>query len=275
MSEDIQTLTSTLATLSQAQASQQPTQKTQEVQAPALQVQNAPAVAAAPAPAPAPAPVPALAPVAAANPDSPTKRRPGRPKGSGKRQQFEVIMEPRVKRPVGRPRKDGLPAGSVGPKRPPGRPKKRPPGTFASGSTGQAPQVLTYTVRVFYENVAHHLHLLSRPLRHHMANNGVRRSQHPQWLRCSTDRPLYPHLHLLLPLSLQSLTPTSTQTTGKVCVKDTTSSCITLSHRFMPPTPLLRVEFVSTKHSSRTCTRCKITVNWALLPPRSLSYIPR
>ncbi|KAK7690995.1 hypothetical protein QCA50_006098 [Cerrena zonata] len=152
MSEDIQTLTSTLATLSQVSQAQ-PSQAGVQVQP--VQAQDAtvaatvpppPAVPPAPAqnPAPAPAPIATANPEAVANPESPTRRRPGRPKGSGKRT-FEVIMEPRVKRPVGRPRKDGLPAGSVGPKRPPGRPKKRPPGTFASGSTGATPQVLTYT----------------------------------------------------------------------------------------------------------------------------------
>ncbi|KAH9838455.1 uncharacterized protein C8Q71DRAFT_751363 [Rhodofomes roseus] len=64
-------------------------------------------------------------------PEVPVKRKPGRPKGSGKKQ-LDPNAEPKPKRPVGRPRKDGLPAGSVGPKRP-GRPRKRPPGSFASG----------------------------------------------------------------------------------------------------------------------------------------------
>ncbi|KAI0090268.1 hypothetical protein BDY19DRAFT_939299 [Irpex rosettiformis] len=65
------------------------------------------------------------------NPDgTPVKRRPGRPKGSGKKQLENA--EPKVKRPVGRPRKDGLPAGSVGPKKPT-RPRKRGPGDFAAG----------------------------------------------------------------------------------------------------------------------------------------------
>lgn len=50
------------------------------------------------------------------NPDgTPIKRRPGRPKGSTKK----VLLggspaPPKIKRPVGRPRKDGFPAGSVG-----------------------------------------------------------------------------------------------------------------------------------------------------------------
>ena len=71
------------------------------------------------------------------NPEVPVKRRPGRPKGSGKKQ-LDPNAEPKIKRPVGRPRKDGLPAGSVGPKRP-GRPRKRPPGSFASGPGTAAP----------------------------------------------------------------------------------------------------------------------------------------
>lgn len=56
----------------------------------------------------------------------PAKRGPGRPKGSTKKS-FEIdpAAPPKVKRPVGRPRKDGRPAGSV-PKvaRGPGRPRK-------------------------------------------------------------------------------------------------------------------------------------------------------
>lgn len=65
------------------------------------------------------------------------KRKPGRPKGSGKK-----VADPqapvKVKRPVGRPRKDGLPAGSVDARRPPPRQRKAPPGQFASGSVGSA-----------------------------------------------------------------------------------------------------------------------------------------
>lgn len=55
----------------------------------------------------------------------PMKRRPGRPKGSGKKQQTDlpVVTGEKIKRPVGRPRKDGLPAGSVGPRRP-AKPRK-------------------------------------------------------------------------------------------------------------------------------------------------------
>jgi hypothetical protein len=48
----------------------------------------------------------------------PPKRKPGRPKGSGKKPPPDpAIITERVKRPVGRPRKDGLPAGSVGARR--------------------------------------------------------------------------------------------------------------------------------------------------------------
>ncbi|KAH7912828.1 hypothetical protein BJ138DRAFT_1147499 [Hygrophoropsis aurantiaca] len=49
----------------------------------------------------------------------PVKRRPGRPKGSGKKQHPENVdtSSQKIKRPVGRPRKDGLPAGSVGTRR--------------------------------------------------------------------------------------------------------------------------------------------------------------
>ncbi|KAI6025647.1 hypothetical protein F5J12DRAFT_442774 [Pisolithus orientalis] len=51
--------------------------------------------------------------------EQPMKRRPGRPKGSGKKQHTSVpvVTGEKIKRPVGRPRKDGLPAGSVGPRR--------------------------------------------------------------------------------------------------------------------------------------------------------------
>ncbi|OCH95358.1 hypothetical protein OBBRIDRAFT_745512 [Obba rivulosa] len=65
------------------------------------------------------------------SPEVPAKRKPGRPKGSGKKP-VDPDAEPKMKRPVGRPRKDGLPAGSVGPRRV-SRTRKRPPGTFASG----------------------------------------------------------------------------------------------------------------------------------------------
>lgn len=50
---------------------------------------------------------------------TPIKRRPGRPKGSGKKSIGAITGNDaadsaiKVKRPVGRPRKDGLPAGSL------------------------------------------------------------------------------------------------------------------------------------------------------------------
>ncbi|KAK7461890.1 hypothetical protein VKT23_008322 [Stygiomarasmius scandens] len=52
--------------------------------------------------------------------EAPVKRKPGRPKGSGKKQPGATptpspsSSQPGQKRPVGRPRRDGLPAGSVG-----------------------------------------------------------------------------------------------------------------------------------------------------------------
>ncbi|KAG6844688.1 hypothetical protein H0H87_004663 [Tephrocybe sp. NHM501043] len=52
----------------------------------------------------------------------PAKRKPGRPKGSTKKNITGEPPAPKVKRPVGRPRKDGFPAGSLGSARP--RPKQ-------------------------------------------------------------------------------------------------------------------------------------------------------
>ncbi|KAF9460307.1 hypothetical protein BDZ94DRAFT_1266262, partial [Collybia nuda] len=56
-------------------------------------------------------------PVDPQHPDSssvPQKRKPGRPKGSTKKNTLGVeSASPKIKRPVGRPRKDGFPAGSV------------------------------------------------------------------------------------------------------------------------------------------------------------------
>jgi len=46
-----------------------------------------------------------------------SKRRPGRPKGSGKKYGDVNAATTKIKRPVGRPRKDGFPAGSVTPRR--------------------------------------------------------------------------------------------------------------------------------------------------------------
>lgn len=67
-----------------------------------------------------------------------SKRTPGRPKGSGKK---EVDLSvPKPKRPVGRPRKDGLPAGSVQRTgRPVGRPRKRPSDGFEAGAPQDGP----------------------------------------------------------------------------------------------------------------------------------------
>lgn len=85
---------------------------------------------------------------AAAVPVTPVKRPRGRPKGSGKKQRLEAeTSEVKIRRPVGRPRKDGLPAGSLLPpkeKRPAGRPRKSaPPIMDSSGQmippNGQAP----------------------------------------------------------------------------------------------------------------------------------------
>ncbi|KAI0322557.1 hypothetical protein OF83DRAFT_1080143 [Amylostereum chailletii] len=75
---------------------------------------------------------------------TPTKRGPGRPKGSGKK-----VVDPNTpvlpKRPVGRPRKDGLPAGSVPRAAPSGVRKRRvaAPGGFAAASSSAPPSVVT------------------------------------------------------------------------------------------------------------------------------------
>jgi hypothetical protein len=60
----------------------------------------------------------------------PQKRKPGRPKGSTKKNTLGAeSASPKIKRPVGRPRKDGFPAGSVSvPRpRPPKQPRTQPP----------------------------------------------------------------------------------------------------------------------------------------------------
>ena len=75
-----------------------------------------------------------VAPDPSTSPETPAKRRPGRPKGSGKKS-IDLGNQPmKPKRPVGRPRKDGLPPGSVTEKKQ--RPRKRPPGSFASIPNG-------------------------------------------------------------------------------------------------------------------------------------------
>src|SRR6266852_4846246 len=78
----------------------------------------------------------ALTPVVEANvpPVSPVKRGPGRPKGSGVKKHIDPTTP---KRPVGRPRKDGLPAGSVPRGTPTSATRKRKvaaPGDFATPS---------------------------------------------------------------------------------------------------------------------------------------------
>ncbi|TDL17964.1 hypothetical protein BD410DRAFT_793840 [Rickenella mellea] len=75
--------------------------------------------------------------------ETPVRRGPGRPKGSGKKGRDPIaILEGR--RPVGRPRKDGLPAGSFLPtkeRKSAGRPRKSAPGAIGTNtmqsSTGQ------------------------------------------------------------------------------------------------------------------------------------------
>ncbi|KAF5379773.1 hypothetical protein D9615_005726 [Tricholomella constricta] len=56
--------------------------------------------------------------IASNSQEPPPKRKPGRPKGSTKKNLTGELPVPKVKRPVGRPRKDGFPAGSLGPSRP-------------------------------------------------------------------------------------------------------------------------------------------------------------
>ncbi|KLO12665.1 hypothetical protein SCHPADRAFT_405885 [Schizopora paradoxa] len=95
-------------------------------------------------------------------PITPAKRPRGRPKGSGKKQRLEAELaknpdaaaaaaiasavigaqpEVKVRRPVGRPRKDGLPAGSLLPpreKKPMGRPRKSAPAAMGFMMDGMA-----------------------------------------------------------------------------------------------------------------------------------------
>ncbi|KAI0833447.1 hypothetical protein BC628DRAFT_1343772 [Trametes gibbosa] len=142
-SNTIHSLTSTLASQpmpTQGGADQQHAQHPQHAQhiANPGELQNHPGMPQMGMPPPAPPP----AAIDGANPEQPVKRRPGRPKGSGKKP-IDPNAPPKVKRPVGRPRKDGLPAGSVGPRRP-SRPRKRPPGTFASGPQDSPPSSFTY-----------------------------------------------------------------------------------------------------------------------------------
>ncbi|PBK67705.1 hypothetical protein ARMSODRAFT_958712 [Armillaria solidipes] len=62
------------------------------------------------------------------------KRRPGRPKGSGKK--YPDGAPPKIKRPVGRPRKDGFPAGSVNPPRPSRKPTQNDSAVLALIASG-------------------------------------------------------------------------------------------------------------------------------------------
>lgn len=65
----------------------------------------------------------------------PQKRKPGRPKGSTKKNTLGVeSASPKIKRPVGRPRKDGFPAGSVSAPRPraPKQPRSQAPASHQS-----------------------------------------------------------------------------------------------------------------------------------------------
>lgn len=71
-------------------------------------------------------------------PVAPVKRGPGRPKGSGVKKHIDPNAPILPKRPVGRPRKDGLPAGSVPRGAPSPATRKRKvaaPGDFATPST--------------------------------------------------------------------------------------------------------------------------------------------
>jgi hypothetical protein len=70
-------------------------------------------------------------------PVTPVKRGPGRPKGSGVKKHIDPNAPIPPKRPVGRPRKDGLPAGSVPRGTPSSATRKRKvaaPGDFATPS---------------------------------------------------------------------------------------------------------------------------------------------
>lgn len=144
LSNDVHSMTSTLAS-QPLSLGPVPSPQPSEV------VGNLQPTSAMPVPVPVPSTVPGS--ISGSVPDSvssesPTKRRPGRPKGSGKKS-IDLNTEPRLKRPVGRPRKDGLPAGSVGPKKP-GRPRKRAPGSYATSTNVPSPGGLPYVVRVQY-----------------------------------------------------------------------------------------------------------------------------
>jgi hypothetical protein len=80
----------------------------------------------------------------------PTKRKPGRPKGSGKKSsnvpEASVPVAAKMKRPVGRPRKDGFPAGSVSSRRNdrPSKASNVKPGAEASTSGNALSAAFTY-----------------------------------------------------------------------------------------------------------------------------------
>lgn len=90
---------------------------------------------------------------------TPVKRRPGRPKGSGKKQPSEnpTVIGEKIKRPVGRPRKDGLPAGSVGTRR---AAQSRKSSGRAHAESAQGPPGLPFP-GVSSVGVAKHTNLLS------------------------------------------------------------------------------------------------------------------
>ncbi|KAF7796014.1 hypothetical protein EIP86_007183 [Pleurotus ostreatoroseus] len=98
------------------------------------------------------------------NPETPVKRRPGRPKGSGKKSVDLSPQNQKPKRPVGRPRKDGLPPGTVTEKKQ--RPRKRPPGSFATvpGVNGQAPGLMPFGLPPFADPTQWHASLSVPPI---------------------------------------------------------------------------------------------------------------
>lgn len=107
------------------------------------------------------------------------KRRPGRPKGSGKKALIAGDSSdpatPKIKRPVGRPRKDGLPSGSVGPRRP-SRPRKSAPAKLgANGPEVPFTGVRTYTSHVNLKSTKVTIRVTSLcPQRYNRIHNGRR-----------------------------------------------------------------------------------------------------
>jgi hypothetical protein len=94
---------------------------------------------------------------AIANPDTipeiPPKRKPGRPKGSTKKSLTTTEPSPpKVKRPVGRPRKDGFPAGSVGPPR--ARPAKQARTQATPSASAPAPASFFFLFKPFKKNLS-------------------------------------------------------------------------------------------------------------------------